>query len=197
MKKLDLYIVHYCHKNCEPLKNIMRLPKAEAFALAKQMAEQNRETTAFYRFADFENYYPRRLKTDELLYRRFVEMGGEPLAEHPLSFVLEGSDYLQEWFGNGREIRIPLDSIPEGQISFTYGDSMAVLKKLGDFTLLTKAGLMKAIENFDGDAQAFLRHIRAEYTYIEVQVWGDMAFNDEKNNWIFAKGNKKTVEGKP
>lgn len=188
MKDQELYIVNYCHKNCEPLKNIMRLPKAEAFALAKQMAEQNNETTAFYRFADFENYYPRRLKTDKLLYQRFVEMGGEPLAEHPLSFVLDGSDYLQEWFGNGTEIRIPLSSIPEKHISFTYGDSMAVLKKRGDFTLLTKAGLMKAMADFDGDAQTFLRHIRAEYTYIEVQVWGSLVFDGEKGRWVFRAG---------
>ena len=71
----DLYIVNYCHPNCVPLKNIMRLPKEETFALAYEMAQQNKDTTAFYRFTDFENYYPERLKTDELLYSQFVKMG--------------------------------------------------------------------------------------------------------------------------
>ena len=52
----DLQIVNYCHRSCTPLLNIMRLPKDEAFALAYKMAEQNKDTTAFYRFADFENY---------------------------------------------------------------------------------------------------------------------------------------------
>lgn len=85
----DLHIVNYCHLNCTPLQNIMRLPKNEAFALAQKLAAQNKETTAFYRFADFENYYPRRLKTDALLYARFVELGGKPLEQHPLSFVLQ------------------------------------------------------------------------------------------------------------
>ena len=34
----QLTIVNYCHNNCEPLKNIMRLPKEEAFALAAKLA---------------------------------------------------------------------------------------------------------------------------------------------------------------
>ena len=97
----DLHIVNYCHSSCTPLLNIMRLPKDEAFALAYEMAAQNKETTAFYRFADFENYYPERLKTDTLLCTRFIELGGKPLQEHPLSCVLQGSDYLYEWFDCG------------------------------------------------------------------------------------------------
>lgn len=60
----DLFIVHYCHANCAPLQNIMRLEEADAFALAEKMAVENANTTAFYRFADFKNDYPRRLQTD-------------------------------------------------------------------------------------------------------------------------------------
>ena len=46
----------------------MRLPKKEAFALASALAELHPETTAFYRFADFEKYYALRKKQDECLY---------------------------------------------------------------------------------------------------------------------------------
>ena len=53
----ELMLVNYCHHDCAPLRNIMRLPKEEAFALVEKMAAQHPETTAFYRFADFENYY--------------------------------------------------------------------------------------------------------------------------------------------
>ena len=83
MKTFDeLIIVNYCYPDCIPLMNIMRLPQKEAYALASVFAESHPETTAFYRFADFENYYLLREK-------------------HPLSFVIEGSDYLRDWFGNG------------------------------------------------------------------------------------------------
>ena len=72
----NLLLVNYCHPDCVPLKNIMRLAKEEAFEMAKKMAAAHPETTAFYRFADFENYYDLRLRQDEFLYSRFVELGG-------------------------------------------------------------------------------------------------------------------------
>ena len=118
----QLEIIHYCHPNCTPLKNIMRLPRKEAFELARKMADRNPETTAFYRFADFDNYYELRMGQDKYLYELFQSLGGEPKEEHPLSFVLGGSDYLNEWFGKGQVIKLCLKDISPKDISFTLGD---------------------------------------------------------------------------
>ena len=169
----DLMLVNYCHRNCVPLRNIMRLPKDEAFALARELAEQNRDTTAFYRFADFEHYYPERLRTDALLHARFIELGGVPVQEHPLSFVLQGSDYLDGWFDHGTVTMIPLRRVPDGAVSFTLGDSMASLKRNGGLTMLTKGMLLQAIEGFHGVPEAFLADAVKQYHYIEAQVWDD------------------------
>jgi len=169
----DLQIVNYCHPNCKPLQNIMRLPKEKAFDLAYAMAEQNKNATAFYRFADFESYYPERLKTDKLLFERFIELGGKPLQEHPLSFVLQGSDYLNEWFDCGTVTKVSLKCIPSDCISFTYGDSQSTLKRCGDFTMLTKDMLFKAISDFNGTIEEFLSDVVNRYHYIEAQVWDD------------------------
>lgn len=170
----DLYIVNYCHKSCEPLKNIMRLPKDQAFELARKMAMSNKDTTAFFRFADFENYFPERLKTDKLLYNRFIELGGKPKQQHPLSFVLQGSDFLDRWFDGGIVTKIPLDVIDEDSISFTYGDSMTVLKHHGKFEMLTKRMLMKAITEYKGAFNDFLVDVAERYKYIEAQLWDDI-----------------------
>ena len=86
----------------------MRLPEKQAFEKAGELARKNPETNAFYRFADFENYYPRRLKADSIIYRLFIELGGKPKEKHPLSFALQDSRYLDNWFGNGIITRIPL-----------------------------------------------------------------------------------------
>lgn len=67
-----LYIVNYCHSSCIPFKNIMRLPKKEAYKIV-----------------------------DKILYKKFIELGGKPQNEHPLSFVFQGSKYLHDWFDNG------------------------------------------------------------------------------------------------
>ena len=168
-----LYIVNYCHPSCSPLRNIMRLPREEAFALARELAARNRETTAFYRFADFERYYPERLETDALLRRRFIELGGRPVETHPLAFVLQGSEYLDAWFDHGIVTRFPLDAIPEQSISFTLGDSMSALKREGSLTMLTKDALLQAIADFDGPLETFLASMAQGYHYIEAQVWDD------------------------
>lgn len=173
MKLDELQIVNYCHPNCKPLQNIMRLPKDKAFALAYEMSAQNKATTAFYRFADFENYYSERLKTDALLHHRFIQLGGKPVEEHPLSFVLQGSEYLHAWFDRGIVTSIPLNRVPSDYISFTYGDSQSTLKRYGDFTLLTKEKLFRAFTDYGGTLEAFLNDISNRYRYIEVQVWND------------------------
>ena len=178
----ELYIVHYCHSNCEPFMNICRLPKEEAFLQASKMALDNPNATAFYRFADFENYYPRRMKTDKYLYDLFVSLGGKPKERHPLSFVLHGSEWLDSWFGSGIIIKIKLKDIPLESISFTLGDSMIVTKKngvmvneiqKGVLTMYTKEMLLDAISQYDGTFDDFMDEVKGKYTYIEAQLWND------------------------
>lgn len=169
----QLTIVNYCHNNCEPLKNIMRLSKDEAFALAAKLAEENKGKTAFWRFADFAVYYPRRMATDKLLYERFVALGGKPQEEHPLSFVLQGSNYLDDWFDHGIVTKIPLSMIASEHISFTLGDSMSTLKRNGDVRMLSKEDLLQMVQEFPGKLEDFMEEIKEKHGYIEVQLWSD------------------------
>jgi len=166
----ELVLVNYCHPDCTPMKNIMRLPKEEAFALARAMAETHPETTAFYRFADFENYYALREVQDAYLYARFIELGGKPEEKHPLSFVIENSDYLRAWFGNGIETQLPLKGIDAGHISFTVGDSGADYQKNGKVDLLTLEDLRRRLAEY-ADFDAFMK--AAGRNYVEVQLWSD------------------------
>lgn len=166
----QLTLVNYSHPDCTPLLNIMRLPKTDAFLLAKKMADAHPETTAFYRFADFENYYALREAQDAYLHARFIELGGKPEEEHPLSFVLEGSAYLRAWFGNGTETRLPLREIDPAHISFTVGDSGADYQKNGRVALLTLEDLRRKLEPFES-FEAFMA--AASRNYVEVQLWSD------------------------
>lgn len=172
MKAFDeLVLVNYCHPDCIPLLNIMRLPKAEAFLLAQKLAEEHPNTTAFYRFADFENYYELRKAQDSYLYRRFLDLGGLPEEKHPLSFVLEGSEYLSEWFGKGVKTALKLNQIAPCHVSFTIGDSGAVFQKNRGLELLTVQSLREIYNDRDGDFRTLLH--RAGCHYIEAQLWSD------------------------
>ena len=187
----DLVIVNYCHLDCIPLLNICRLPKEEAFTLAYKMADEmavaNTEANCHYRFKKglngFESYYPRRMKTDEYLYDMFTSLGGKPKEKHPLSFVLQGCDWLDGWFGNGLVYKIKLNTIPSEYISFTLGDSMVKLLQNdgvrvdeiqhGKLTMYTKEMLLSAINDYDGTVDDYMDYISNKYKYIEVQLWND------------------------
>lgn len=167
----ELTLVNYCHPDCIPMMNIMRLPEVEAYVKARELAEKHPDTTAFYRFADFEHYYPMRKKQDAYLYARFQELGGEPEEEHPLSFVVEGSEYLREWFDNGIETRLALKDVKPCHISFTIGDSGAEFNKKGSVELLTVEDLYKRIAEYDGSFETFIQSTGKHY--VEVQLWSD------------------------
>jgi hypothetical protein len=180
----DIYIVHYCHIECEPLKSITELPEEEAFKMANMLGSNN--GTAFGRFKDFINYYPRRVKTEKWLYDWFIESGGKPKTEHPLYFVLEGSNYLNEWFDRGKIIKISLSEIDIKHISFTLGDSCANFKNENMTTPFLKNELYQMINKYDGNINELLKSIENEYhyKYIECQLWN----NDYQSIEIFKNG---------
>ena len=167
----DLLLVNYCHPHCTPLQNIMWLPEDEAFDLAYRFAKENPDITAFGRFADFTNYYPRRLETDRLLYDTFTRLGGKPEVAHPLSFVLQGSDYLHGWFDHGTVTTLPLTSIPDEVFSFTLGDSMSAPRPDGTLHVFTKETLLRKTAEYQGTLDDFMQEIASTCHYIEVQVW--------------------------
>jgi hypothetical protein len=158
--------------------NICRLSEEAAFSLAYKMAAENPDTTAYYRFADFENYYPRRMKTDEHLYHQFTSMGGKPKEKHPLFFVLQGSSFLDGWFGNGSKFEIMLKHIPSEAISFTLGDSNAILypmrsREKGNLTMYSKEELISILRDYGGFIDHYMNQIAETCKYIEVQLWDD------------------------
>ena len=92
-------------------------------------------------------------------------------------FALQNCRYLDNWFGNGTITRIPLKDIPDEYISFTYGDSSAMIEKTGNVKLITKQMLLDDILFFDGTIEEYLREIEKNYCYIEVQLWNDDVIN--------------------
>ena len=152
--------------------NICRLPREEAFSLAYKMAELNPGKEPFARFADFENYYPRRMEADERLRSRFASLGGKPDEAHPLFFVLHGSGTLEKWFGDWISRRILLKDIPSECISFTLNDSLLSLGKEGKLTMYTKEALSHKLREYD-TIEEFLNELTKQYYCIEAQLWND------------------------
>ncbi len=166
-----LFITHYYYPGTDPWKNIMNLPEQEAFRTAAELAALHPETTSFYRFADFRNYYPNRKRADEYVREAFIRLGGKPRLPHPYSFVLTECEYLREWFDSSDRITLDLSDIPDDQVSFTHGDSCALITHGSEPVVMTKGMLLEGIGACGGSVETFLRKTLGEYRYIEVQLW--------------------------
>ena len=105
------------------------------------------------------------------MYKRFKELGGKPEEEHPLSFVVQGSDYLKDWFGSGIETTLPLRDVDPCHISFTIGDSGAEFNRKGSVELLTVEDLYQRIAECGGCFEDFVESTGKHY--VEVQLWSD------------------------
>ena len=166
-----LYITHYYYPGTDPWKNIMLLSEEEAFRKAEELANLHPNTTSFGRFADFKNYYPARKKADKFVRERFIELGGNPKLEHPFSFALMECEYLKEWFNSNDMITINLEDVPDNQVSFTLGDSCALMIHGNEPVVLTKKMLLERIAACNGSVEAFCREALGKYAYVEVQLW--------------------------
>lgn len=174
----NIYIVNYCSPGCVPLKSITQFDETNAFEYAKELSSNN-SGTAFNRFGnDFKYYYPKRIRTEEWLYERFASLGGKPMTQHPVYFVVNGSDYLNKWFGGGKITKLLLNDIDSKDISFTFGDSMAKMDKPERKDPFLKETLFGLIEKYDSNIDLFINDICKEFNYIEAQLWNDKYFKD-------------------
>ena len=166
-----LLITHYYYPGTDPRKNIMNLPEEEAFRVAAELAAAHDGKTSFGRFADFENYYPRRKEADAYVRETFIRLGGKPVLQHPYSFALAECEYLRKWFNAEEQIVLDLSDIPDDQVSFTLGDSCAMLIHGSESAVLTKAMLLEGIKACGGSTEEYFNKSLGRYAYVEVQLW--------------------------
>lgn len=169
--EIELQIVHYYFPNTDPWKNIMLLTEEEAFKVADRLAKTHPDETSFGRFSDFVNYYPARKKADSYVREEFIRLGGNPKLEHPYSFTLGECDYLKEWFKSEDKLVYNLSDIPDEQVSFTLGDSCALLMRGTKPTVLTKRMLLERIHEYNDSLEMFLKESLDNCAYVEVQLW--------------------------
>lgn len=170
---MELYLVNYRHKNSTPCKSITELPLEAAKKLAEKL-HAGSECRAHRRFgADFERYYHDRCKAEEWMQDAFRKLGGTPKREHPLYFTVQPSVVLSENYGEYGMIQIDLDEIADCDISFTFGDSMALYYTEKLRQVYTKNELLIQLELYDNDVNKMLEQTENQAVFIEAQLWND------------------------
>ena len=117
------YLTHYYTRGNPLFRSISAMEDGEALQLMRELCDDTRFGA---RFKEPKWYLGVRRHTEQWVRAQFIARGGTPCELYPIYTVLGTSD----WIAHAKdpdtpgEIRIPLSVFEEGDVSFTYPDSM-------------------------------------------------------------------------
>ena len=167
------FLSHYYERATGPFSNLSDLPEEEAERVLNNIREKD-EIFASRRAAD---YLDVRRELEARVRVLFVAKGGQPCRERPHYMILGACPWLQAWYIEGCELRIPLAAFSPGCVSFTYGDTFPAMRyrdgKPYRGQVYTLAELPALVAQF-----GLPQHVNAEGKlgpdrYIEAQIWDD------------------------
>jgi hypothetical protein len=121
------YLLHVYRRGAEPFRSLSALSDEQA---AQWMREMYIPGSVFWeRFKDPAQYLSDRRRIERRLRELFTAKGGRPKEAHPIYMMLGRSKWLETagdaaTLATTAEIRVPLSLFDEGDVSFTYPDSM-------------------------------------------------------------------------
>ena len=184
------FLTYYYSLDKEPFQSLSQLSDEEAIKIMELLCD---DTPFGERFKNPVQYLQNRKETEQWVRAAFIEKGGRPKDEYPISMVLGSS----KWMVNASpdkhrhgEIRIPLSLFTKFDVSFTYPDSM-ISRWMGEekpdafyqaelhgkvFTLFEIMTIVEKRGMPEEDWEVKLPENLAPY--IEAQVWNhDLLFN--------------------
>jgi hypothetical protein len=119
------HLTHYHGADSRPFPTLSALPDREAIAIMERMFREHEGNVLFERFRDPATYLRERRETEAWVRAAFVAKAGKPVAAHPIAMVLGRSPFLERHCPpDAHQVRIPLSSLDEDDVSFTFPDSM-------------------------------------------------------------------------
>lgn len=109
---------HYYEAESGPFRTLSELPKQDGERVLQRI---RCEGSKFASKRDL-NYMKVRRELEDRARRMFIEKGGKPKRETPLSLTFGECPWVRSWYKEGREICIPVADFDRNSLSFTYGD---------------------------------------------------------------------------
>ena len=166
-----MIITHYFPSSIQNkfAHSITEYDSQQQFEIAKKLAQC--DGRALRRFDKFEEYISRRVKTEEWLYKMFLEINGIPKTKNPFYFVLGEHDDLRHDFGSESSyFQLDTDQILDSYLSFTIGDSMSVLFSDAPKRIYSMSQIKEIVNDTTFIDRQF-EHIIPNHRYIEAQLW--------------------------
>ncbi len=124
------FLTHIYRRGSEPFQSLSALCDAEALQIMKGLYV---EGSAYWeRFKDPQEYLQARRQTESWLRQAFIAKGGKPQQPYPIYFVVGNPPWLERvadaaTIASTARIEVPVSIFDEGDISFTYPDSMVTM----------------------------------------------------------------------
>lgn len=125
---MQLFLYHYYDAATGPFRNLSALSIEEA----KQVQESLQQNKNMFASQRADDYIIIRRDLEMCARDLFIAKGGRPTNKYPHYMTLGPSDWIKQWYQNGREVKIPLDDVEPEMISFTYGDLFPTMRYKDD-----------------------------------------------------------------
>ncbi len=166
-------LYHYYEASRGPFRNLSDLPPDEAEAVLAALRQRG-DSFASQRNAD---YLTIRRELEDRARALFVAKGGQPQRQRPHYMTLGACSWVQQWYGDGRELCILIAQFSPLQVSFTYGDLFPAMRYADGkpyrsqvYTLAELPGLIATYglpQDWNADGA------RGPDRYVEAQIWAD------------------------
>lgn len=188
-----IFLFHYYDRDFKPFKSLTELP----FEEAKQILLHQRSNGKFRR-PDIDAFLQKRYDRDRQLRDMFIEHGGKPQRTVPIYMMLGEHKQWESAYENSAVIKIPLTEFDPLTISFTYGDSFAVLNPalfgkeeywnkvyFADeiVKIIDQYGLPPHVEyDFKRGIYPADKHINDYLKYVEAHIWSNEVLDRYSQN---------------
>ncbi|MBO9604872.1 MAG: hypothetical protein J7639_02925 [Paenibacillaceae bacterium] len=164
---------HYYDESTGPFCNLSDLEQGEAERILADFRLRNRGFAA-KRPPD---YMTVRRELERQARELFMHQGGTPVRMHPHYMTLGPCPWLLEWYGDGRQLSIPVAAFDPATISFTYGDLFPTMRyrdgKPYRGKVYTLEGIEALVREFGFPQEWNPAGNFGPERYIEAQVWDD------------------------
>ena len=190
-----LYLYHYFEQNLGPFMSLTSLPIEEA----REILTYQKSIGKFGN-PDIEGFLLKRYKRDEQLLDMFIKRGGHAQMKNPVYLFLGEHCQWKSAYENPSEIKIPLCEFDPLTVSFTYGDSFAVLNPVlfgveeywnkVYFTdeildIVERHGFPPHVEyDFKLGIYPTDKHINNHLKYVEAHVWDNDVLGHYRTKWL-------------
>ena len=179
-----MFLYHYYEKSIGPFLSLTALPVEEARGILYAQREKGQSG-----IPDIEGFLQKRYDRDAQLREAFAAKGGKPQRSAPIYMMLGEHPQWASAYVEPAVIRIPLAEFARESVSFTYGDSFAVMNPalFGAEAYWGKVYFAEEIVeiidrygfpphvayDFKRSIYPTDKHINHHLKYVEAHVWDD------------------------